>query len=684
MLEYLKFKFNLFGIDAPAFAWVVAAFLILFTAIHLERMLRQLRQQRRNFRDASEHIKTSVKNVEAGKGLSLGDYEEINKYFDAEATGGLNGAWREFKSHFLLRKLDSGENLYWSTRNAEEAFSERKLVTEKLSRDYYQSLPGIITGIGLMTTFFAILVALLDVRLVDNRVQGLELLIQGLSGKFITSVVALLCATVFVFFEKNRFHALEKSQLKLASLIDLTVPQLSPVHILVDLQTNFGQLHKDTNLGFAGLRDEIKQGIESIVHADSANIGQLQSEIKQGIDSIRQSTILLQEDVANQTVCIQDFNTSLAPMLQQTFDESMTPAMNRMIKSIEDMNEFLRSVEANKSDSITDSIKELLTNLQTSLTGSISEMGGKFNESLSGNAQQQFASVADSLLNTTAILDGMNQQFSSSQNALQEMIIQARSTTQEQININHNQLNSLAETIGSLMIDLSERVNNLGEKMSASVQANSENAVGAADRVIKRANEWSTENAAQLTRLLEVHQSQFERVVQTRELLDGTIVKFNGSLENLMKISLNSRTSVQQINAAVTSITSAADKTATTHQSLQKISDSTAEQLEELSSAHHRQREMWTAIHNTMEQYKQTFSTVENSAGALLEQIGTNLENYQQVCEKGFNKLIESSDGHFTSATQKLGASVSELDEVLQDLSESFTRFDGGRQNGSR
>lgn len=684
MLEYLKLKYNLFGIDAPAFAWIVAAFLIVFTIYNSLQLLRKLWRQLRNFHDASEHIRNSAENIEAGKGLSLGDYEEINKYFDDESAGGLNGAWREFKSHFLLRKMENGENRYWSTRNAEESFSERKLVTEKLSRDYYQSLPGIITGIGLMATFFAILVALLDVRMIDNRVQGLELLIQGLSGKFITSVVALLCATIFVFFEKNRFHALEKSQLKLASLIDRTIPQLSPVHILVDLQTDFAQVRKDTNLGFNNLRDEIKQGINSIVHADSANIGQLQSEIKSGIDSIRQSTGLLQEDVANQTVCIQDFNTSLAPMLQQTFDESMTPAMNRMIKSIEDMNEFLRSVEANKSDSITDSIKELLTNLQTSLTGSISEMGGKFNESLSGSAQQQFASVSDALVNTTGILEGMNQQFSSSQNALQEMISQARSTTQEQININHNQLNSLAETIGSLMIDLSERVNSLGEKMSASVQSNSENAVGAADQVIKRAHEWSTENAAQLTRLLEVHQSQFERVVQTRELLDGTIVKFNGSLENLMKISLNSQTSVQQINAAVSSMTSAADKTAMTHQSLQKISSLTAEQLEDLSDAHRRQKEMWETIHNNMEQYKQTFGTVENSAGSLLEQIGTNLENYQQVCEKGFNKLIESSDGHFTSATQKLGASVSELDEVLQDLSESFTRFDGGRKNGGR
>jgi hypothetical protein len=660
LLEYLKLKYTLLGIDAPAFAWLVAALLILFTIYNLVRLYLKLRYQLQNFRRATDHLENTVKTPEPGDGLSEKNYHELDKFFIEDATGGLRGAWREFKSHFLKRNAPGGGVNYWSTRNAEESFSEKKLVTEKLSRDFYQSLPGVITGIGLLTTFLAILVALLDVRLVDNRVQGLELLIQGLSGKFISSVVALSCATIFVLIEKKRFHALEIGQLRLAALIDQTVPQLSSVQVLVDLQSDFNGFKKTAGEDLSALR----------------------ADLRTGFNMVTQSTKLLQENVENQTVCIQDFNTSLAPMLQQTFDESMTPTLERMIKSIEDMNEFLRSVEANKSDSITDSIKDLLTNLQMSLSGSISEMGGKFNESLSGGAQKQFEAVAETLVNTTSILDAMNQQFSSSQSALQEMVIQARSTTQEQISLNHQQLNKLAETIGAMMINLSDKVNELGDRMSESVRANSENAVGAADKVIKNAHEWSTENAAQLTRLLEAHESQFDRVVKTRELLDGTIIRFNESLENIMKISINSQASVQQINQAAAALSLAAEKTATTQQSLQKISASTAEQLEELSDSHQRQRDMWTSIYSNLDQYKQTFGSVEKSASGLLEQIGTNLENYQQVCEKGFNKLVETSDTHFTNATQKLGASVSELDEVLQDLSESFTKLDGGIRHG--
>jgi hypothetical protein len=64
------------------------------------------------------------------------------------------------------------------------------------------SKEGIVTWTGLLFTFLAILVALLDVRLAGNRVQGLELLIQGLSGKFVSSISALLAATVYLLAEK--------------------------------------------------------------------------------------------------------------------------------------------------------------------------------------------------------------------------------------------------------------------------------------------------------------------------------------------------------------------------------------------------------------------------------------------------------------------------------------------------
>lgn len=63
------------------------------------------------------------------------------------------------------------------------------------------------TGFGLLITFVAILVALRDVNIdKNNDVQGLPNLIGGLSGKFVSSIAALLAATVHALIEKPNLN----------------------------------------------------------------------------------------------------------------------------------------------------------------------------------------------------------------------------------------------------------------------------------------------------------------------------------------------------------------------------------------------------------------------------------------------------------------------------------------------
>lgn len=669
MLEFFKTKYEISGLDVPLFALLIAVALIVATVIvglwfwfELKRQIARLRELEGNLREIPEH--------QPGEGLREQDFRRIEGTI-AESSAPLKSAWREFQSHVVKRQTgDDNAIFYWSTSDVVDVFSTHKLTTESfrfLSRDFYQSFPSILTGIGLLTTFLAILVALLDVRLIDNRVQGLELLIQGLSGKFVTSVIALLCATAFVIFEKVYFHRYEQAQLNLVRSVQNLVPQLSAVHALVELQDQLT----------SGFHTFLRRG-ESIEEVIRARTDSIADAVKQVISA----TNAVKENVESQTVCIQDFNTGLAPMLNQAFDESMTPTLQRMITSIEGLNEHLRAAEAAKSDSIIDSVTVLLKELQTSLTGTLTDMGGRFNESLSGGAQQQFEGIATTLQNTTTMLDSMNHQFAMSQKSMTDMIEHTRATTSEQINLNHGQLDKLSETIGALMTGLSTRVDELGAKMTQSVQENSEHAVGAADRVISKAEEWANDNAAQLTRLLSAHESQMDRVVNTRELLDETIERFNGAIANLARVSATSSSSVDQINLAAGSLTRAAENTSLAQTSLKQIADLSARQLEALGKTTADQQQIWEQIGSQMAKYQSTFELVESSSKNVLGQIGENLTNYQTVCEKGFNNLVESSDNHFTNATQRLSASVDELNEVLENMSDMFSRFEGGSLNG--
>jgi len=162
-----------------------------------------------------------------------------------------------------------------------------------LNRSFFAAIPGIVTGAGLLITFLAILVALLDVKIVDvgtvsKQVEGMETLIHGPSGKFVSSIAALAAATIFLLSEKPIFHRLAKSQLRLVAVIDGLIPRLSATRVLSDLQ----------------------------------------------------------QDISQQSTAFRHFNADLSTKLRQGFSESMRPTIERMVRAIEDLNQMLRSAEA--------------------------------------------------------------------------------------------------------------------------------------------------------------------------------------------------------------------------------------------------------------------------------------------------------------------------------------------------
>src|SRR5437667_435030 len=128
--------------------------------------------------------------------------------------------------------------------------------------------------------------------------KGGDVLITGLSCKFVSSIVALLLATVFIFCEKWLFHALDKARLQLTNALDRLFPRLTPVHILSEVQ----------------------------------------------------------RDIGEQTLAFRHFNADLSGKLKQSFSESMGPTIQHMVETIDELNRLLRAAEAQKQESITGSL----------------------------------------------------------------------------------------------------------------------------------------------------------------------------------------------------------------------------------------------------------------------------------------------------------------------------------------
>lgn len=646
LLELLRVKWTFFNLEAPWFTWLAALAITIFTVGFLAVFWWKVRQKSRLCLATAASIQRLAKEHALGpaEGLSLGGYDELSRIL--EGVPEFSVAWRQLNSQRILRRCTRGEDQIWMSHSAEAAFTDAAIIDSGLNRGFYAAIPGIATGSGLLFTFLAILVALLDVRITENRVQGLELLIQGLSGKFVSSIAALAAATTYLLAEKPLQYRLRRARHALVVALDTLVPVLSPTQILVDLT----------------------------------------------------------RDIGEQSTAFRSFNADLAGRLRQSFSESMGPTLERMVTAVENLNQLMRAAEEQKQESITGSLEGLLNKLESSMTGALSQMGNRFQESLSGGAMNQFQKVTDSLSGAASLLESMNVQAMTTQQKFAEVVDLAKDSTQAQAQMGRTQIEELTEVLRGLMRQmnetathsadrmnatltavvhqLSQEVSGLSVKMTDSITSSAGMATSAANDVIQKADRWSSQSAEQLRQLLETHHSQLDTVKALRLSLERSLGDFNTTLDRYATVNASVEQIVASVSGATGSLANTAKSARETHEALQRIAGQATSQLAHLASSNDDQREVWRQIHRSMEQYQQLFVRVEAEASKLLTEVGQHLQNYVQTTQQGFDGLVRVSDEHFANATSRLGSSVNDLNEILELLVEGISKTRNDGHNG--
>src|SRR5882724_95866 len=174
-LHCLKIKWEFFTLDAPAFTWLAFVVLIIVPFVFMARLSFQVLKQRALYKRLQKQIVDIglKQDRETRDGLLGPTYDALVAVLSRESE--VQSAWISYNSQIVLKRRRDGTDAFWSTESAHSYFGREALIEGHINKTFYNAIPGIVTGFGLLCTFLAILVALLDVRLVDNRVQGLGL-----------------------------------------------------------------------------------------------------------------------------------------------------------------------------------------------------------------------------------------------------------------------------------------------------------------------------------------------------------------------------------------------------------------------------------------------------------------------------------------------------------------------------
>ena len=381
--------------------------------------------------------------------ISPDQYEEIKDKFSKLSC--LHKQWLEFtetvlpittikeiieiKEEIEIKKKIEIKEIY-NTQQAELFLNNETIINSNVNVSWYKSVPGVLTGLGLLGTFIALLIGLYHINVTpDGNVEGISGLINGLSGKFCSSIIGLAASMCFLWLESK---------------------------VVGGIKTNCLKLQHKLNTIFA------RNFSENIL-------------------------LKVSKSMDEQAVALQNFNSDLAGRLKESLNESMGPTMDRMATATEKLLKVIEDSEENKKDSITGAIKEMSQILQQQSEN----MSKNFTDSLTGAANSEIQKLSGSLANAANFLQGMDEKNNSLNEKMGSMLSnldinirlqqeQSQAQNKAVTELTENLLSQMGSSSSQHFENLQSTVNNVIFKLSEMTQTMNDQLTNNNDRLLQK------------------------------------------------------------------------------------------------------------------------------------------------------------------------------------------------------
>lgn len=565
--------------------------------------------------------------------------------------------WRTIDSH--IEQYTSPEDIegWFLTEKPRQVLPYEIVIGRTFNAASFSAFPGLLTGAGLTLTFVAILLALYGVHYdkanTVDPISGIDTLINGLSGKFLSSIVALLLSIMFTLYEKSRVRGLRNRYEQMIATASEAIPYLSQSRVLLDIQ-----------------RFAAKQTV-SVSHISSEVVDRL----------------------------VGAFNTDVVPALAdgmssgvaEKMQNEFRPTMQQMNDTLEGLKTAIVKLESQKQESVSGEIRTLMTSLEESLVGALSKMGADFHNALTGAASQEFGNVQGTLEATRQMLSDMNTQFGAMQAAFSTIIEKAEQSTSDQMTLGREQTEALTALMNGLMVrmqesanqnlgnvrtqltlvvsDLAERVGSLSQDMMAAADKVAKEAQSSANQVLRQTGEWSEATAKGLEGLLsniEARSTDFQTASQSllsaREFLTDLISRSAAALERMADAS-------RQVQTYSSGLAGQSEALKVISQLQSQVTAQLRDASGTLRASSEQNEKLLAEYRRTFDGYRSVIDELDHSLGKILGAIQAGLRDYNQSIENNFKEIVKISNPMISEAASLLQTQIAELSGQLEELS---------------
>ena len=159
--------------------------------------------------------------------------------------------WQEFEDSLITRQFkENQEVVYQVVYKTDEAslfFSEDRLLGQHLNLRYWNSVPALLVGLGILGTFIGLVWGLIPFSGINfeqtSEIQSaIKKLLSGVSTAFVTSVWGMLASLVFNVLEKKRISRVNRAIANLQRALDRLFTLTTQEEIAIRHQYELEQL----------------------------------------------------------------------------------------------------------------------------------------------------------------------------------------------------------------------------------------------------------------------------------------------------------------------------------------------------------------------------------------------------------------------------------------------------------
>ncbi len=643
--------------NAPVLILYGCVFLFILWALFVYRLWWEVRKVKQDINALASTLEEfgETSPLERRDGLTLGRLDQL-RVAGANLSTSAGGWWRRIEGH-IEQYVSAEEKEGWFLTESPRSILPYEVV---VSRDFnatrYSSFPGILTGAGLMLTFVAILLGLLGVHYDKSNtiepITGIDTLINGLSGKFLSSILALFLSIVFTFIEQYHVRQLRQSYERLLFTVANSIPYLHGIRILLDIH-----------------RFSSKQAV---------SVSNISAEV---VDRLT--------NAFNDRV-VPGLATGMSDGFAGKLQAEFRPTMERMASSLDGLQGAITRLESEKQQSVTGEFEKMAQALEQSITRALENMATGFHDALSGSAKQEFGNVQGTLEATRAMLSDMNGQFGAMQAAFSEIVKRAEETTTGQLNSGREQTEALTRLMHGLMDqlgraanqnlqdmqsnltrvvgDLTDKVTGLSVDMMDAAKSMANHSQQSASQIIEKTDAWSEATAKRLESLLANIESRSEDFKHA----STSLLEAKTFMSSLLAQNANALAQMVEASGSVKAYSLGLVGHSDTLKGLSADHNRASTQLmaaaDSLRTVVGQNEKLLGDYRHATEEYERLLGTLDQSIAKVMSATSKGLSDYNQSVERNFTKICEIANEMVPKAANLLNTQVSDLGEQLDAL----------------